>query len=38
MVQRKDIEWLNVYINKTHTEAASKRLTSDINTHKLHVR
>ena len=33
MLQPKDIEWLTVYKNKTHTHAAYKRLTSDLETH-----
>ena len=33
MLQPKDIEWLNGYINKAHIYAAYKRLTSDLETH-----
>ena len=33
MLQPKDIDWLNVYKNKTHIYAVYKRLTSDLGKH-----
>ena len=38
MHQPKDTDWLNGYKNKTHINAAYKRLTSDLETHKLKVK
>ena len=33
MLQPKDTEWLNGYINKTHIYAVYKKPTSDLKTH-----
>ena len=33
MLQPKDTDWLNGYINKTHICAVYKKLTSDLKTH-----
>ena len=38
LLQSKDIDWPNRYKNKTHTYAAHKRLTSDLEIHTNKVR